>query len=79
MQDTKEKILRTALLLFARDGYEAVSVSMIAGQLESAREEKEAAGGVYTLRTTAWCREMIARSEPAALYTEDASTYGTGH
>ena len=33
MQDTKEKILRTALLLFARDGYEAVSVSMIAGQL----------------------------------------------
>lgn len=52
---------------------------MIAGQLESAREEKEAAGGVYTLRTTAWCREMIARSEPAALYTEEASTYGTGH
>ena len=33
MQDTKEKILRTALLLFARDGYEAVSVSMIAGEL----------------------------------------------
>lgn len=24
MQDTKEKILHTALLLFARDGYEAV-------------------------------------------------------
>lgn len=56
-----------------------LQASMIAGQLESAREEKEAAGGVYTLRTTAWCREMIARSEPAALYTEEASTYGTGH
>ena len=55
-----------------------LQASMIAGQLESAREEKEAAGGVYTLRATAWCREMIARSEPAALYTEEASTYGTG-
>lgn len=33
MKDTKEKILNTALKLFARDGYEAVSVSMIAGEL----------------------------------------------
>ena len=33
MSDTKEKILMTALHLFARDGYEAVSVSMIAGEL----------------------------------------------
>ena len=33
MTDTKEKILMTALHLFARDGYEAVSVSMIAGEL----------------------------------------------
>lgn len=33
MADTKEKILMTALHLFARDGYEAVSVSMIAGEL----------------------------------------------
>lgn len=31
--DTKENILMTALRLFARDGYEAVSVSMIAGEL----------------------------------------------
>ena len=31
--DTKEKILQVALALFARDGYEAVSVSMIAGEL----------------------------------------------
>lgn len=31
--DTKEKILLAALELFARDGYEAVSVSMIAGEL----------------------------------------------
>ena len=31
--DTKEKILNVALALFARDGYEAVSVSMIAGEL----------------------------------------------
>jgi AcrR family transcriptional regulator len=31
--DTKERILLTALHLFARDGYEAVSVSQIAGQL----------------------------------------------
>lgn len=34
MSDTKEKILITALHLFAENGYEAVSVSMIAGQLD---------------------------------------------
>ncbi len=33
MGDTKERILLTALRLFARDGYEAVSVSGIAGEL----------------------------------------------
>ena len=33
MSDTKENILQTALRLFARDGYEAVSVSDIAGEL----------------------------------------------
>ena len=34
MSDTKEKILFVALRLFARDGYAAVSVSAIAGELE---------------------------------------------
>ena len=33
MEDTKEKILMTSLHLFARDGYEAVSVRMIAEEL----------------------------------------------
>lgn len=33
MADTRENILLTALHLFARDGYEAVSVSTIAGEL----------------------------------------------
>ena len=33
MSDTKEKILFTALRLFAQNGYEAVSVSAIAGEL----------------------------------------------
>lgn len=33
MSDSKEKILHSALALFARDGYEAVSVSAIAGEL----------------------------------------------
>ena len=33
MTETKESILMTALRLFARDGYEAVSVSAIAGAL----------------------------------------------
>ncbi len=33
MADTKEDILMTALRLFAQDGYEAVSVSKIAGEL----------------------------------------------
>ena len=32
MSDTKEKIMMTALRLFAKDGYEAVSVSRIAGE-----------------------------------------------
>ena len=33
MRNTKEEILQTALALFARDGYEAASVSTIAGAL----------------------------------------------
>ena len=33
MNDTKEAILQVALKLFAKDGYEAVSVSAIAGEL----------------------------------------------
>jgi AcrR family transcriptional regulator len=33
MQTTKERIMLAALRLFAKDGYEAVSVSAIAGQL----------------------------------------------
>ena len=33
MTDTKEKILETALKLFAKDGYEAVSVSDIEDEL----------------------------------------------
>ncbi len=33
MADTKENILMTSLHLFARDGYEAVSVSTISGEL----------------------------------------------
>lgn len=33
MVDTKEKIMRIALRMFARDGYEAASVSDIAGEL----------------------------------------------
>lgn len=33
MTNTKEKILITALRLFAKDGYEAVSVSQIASEL----------------------------------------------
>lgn len=37
MIDTKEKILKTALDLFAADGYEAVSVSTIAGRLGMAK------------------------------------------
>lgn len=34
MADTKESILHTALRLFARNGYEATSVSAIAGELD---------------------------------------------
>lgn len=34
MRNRKEEILTVALHLFARDGYEAVSVSQIAGKLD---------------------------------------------
>lgn len=37
MTDTKEKILISALRLFSREGYEAVSVSMIAAELGVAK------------------------------------------
>lgn len=37
MADTKERILMKALELFARDGYEAVSTGMIAGELGLAK------------------------------------------
>lgn len=33
MADTRENILMTALRLFAQDGYEAISVSKIAGEV----------------------------------------------
>ena len=37
MCTTKEKILLTALKLFAQDGYEAVSISKISGELGMAK------------------------------------------
>ena len=33
MKNTKQRIMEIALALFARDGYEAVSTSQIAGEL----------------------------------------------
>ena len=36
MADTKERILQAALKLFAENGYEAVSVRDIAGELDIA-------------------------------------------
>lgn len=50
MSDTKETILQTALRLFARDGYEAVSVSRIAAELSITK------GALYkTLQEQACC------------------------
>ena len=37
MCTTKEKILLTSLKLFAQDGYEAVSISKISGELGMAK------------------------------------------
>lgn len=42
MSNRKEEILIVALHLFARDGYEAVSVSQIAGELDMPQEDKTA-------------------------------------
>ena len=44
MADTRENILNTALRLFARDGYEAVSVSAIAGALGICEEQVSVKG-----------------------------------
>ena len=40
MSNRKEEILIVALHLFARDGYEAVSVSQIAGESEHVYENE---------------------------------------
>ena len=53
MNTTKEKILLTSLRLFARDGYEAVSVSMIAQELGMA---KSALYKHYTGKRDIFCR-----------------------
>ena len=42
MGNRKKEILIVALHLFARDGYEAVSVSQIAGELDMPQEDKAA-------------------------------------
>ena len=45
----KEEILIVALHLFARDGYEAVSVSQIAGELDMTKVEDLLTAGAFVL------------------------------
>jgi AcrR family transcriptional regulator len=56
MADTKENILNTALRLFARNGYEAASVSDIAGELGMTKgalyKHYKNASGIYS--TALW-------------------------
>ena len=56
MTDTKEKILTTALHLFAKDGYEAVSVSLIAGALGMM---------LYVRQLSLWHLPLGVRRKPA--------------
>ena len=58
MIDTKEKILLTALRLFARDGYEAVSVSTIAGELGMTASNISAPTAAWLIPTY-WVREWF--------------------
>ena len=84
MTDTKENILMTALRLFARDGYEAVSVSMIAGELGMTKgalyrhyENKRA---IFDSIVARMYEIDAARSQqhemPAETYAANAAAYG---
>lgn len=67
MNDTKEKILTTALHLFASDGYEAVSVSEIAGALGMTK------GALYKHYT---CKRDIFDCIVKRMYEIDAARAG---
>ena len=51
MSNRKEEILIVALHLFARDGYEAVSVSQIAGELDMTMQSWKAVMNIYLAQT----------------------------
>ena len=58
--DTKEKILLTALRLFARDGYEAVSVGELADALGVTK------GALWlTKKIALWIKSLFLRKESA--------------
>lgn len=84
MTDTKENILMTALRLFARDGYEAVSVSMIAGELGMTKgalyRHYESKRAIFDSIVARMYEIDAARSQqhemPAETYAANAAAYG---
>ena len=56
-----------------------LEASMVAGQCSDSSEQQDTSDGLYRLETTAWCREMIARAEPAPIFTNEEETNGANH
>ena len=54
-----------------------VKLGMVAGQILQTEQQTQAYNGVYLLTQTTWCREMIARSEPAKILTYEEEDNGT--
>ena len=68
MRNRKEEILIVALHLFARDGYEAVSVSQIAGELEMTKKGHcivitKAKEIFLTVLCSVWSSRTVSRPE----------------
>ena len=68
MGNRKEEILIVALHLFARDGYEAVSVSQIAGELELARRGYDVTGIDITSEYIEYATEQAEKEELKAKF-----------
>ena len=77
MSETKDRILMTALRLFAQDGYEATSVSRIAGELGMTKgalyKHYKNKRDIFDSIFEQVCRSDIERSQMAGIPEEDFS------
>lgn len=84
MSDTREKILYAALRLFARDGYEAVPVSRIAGELGMTKgalyrhyqSKRDIFDQILARMEQMDYESAVACQMPAGTMEQDAEAYG---